>query len=307
MSRQVLAEPEEGLPAKTWARLADGTPLVTAERRGPGSLILFHVSADAGWSNLPLSGLFVDMLKKIVDRAGLVGQTRRRPPRADVAGVSAAAAHSRRVRQARRPAGDDQAVGRRQAAAAPDAESSRWFLWPARRPAGAKRLRRGHEARAARPLRPRAAADRAGRRRTRSICAPPLLIGAFLLALADALATLLTRRALATPGRAGDRGAAAALRRAAPPPSTSHAAYRCRKGARFRLSQREHDRFVATRHRRRADHKARLCRHRRRAGRPHQPRGPDLAVGSAGAAHRASFPASRTASIPPATNWPSIP
>ena len=75
VSRQVLAEPEEGLPGKTWARLADGTPLVTAERRGPGSLILFHVSADANWSNLPLSGLFVDMLRRIVDRAGLVGKS----------------------------------------------------------------------------------------------------------------------------------------------------------------------------------------------------------------------------------------
>ena len=74
VSRQVLAEPDEGLPAKTWARLQDGTPLVTAEKRGPGSLILFHIAADASWSNLPLSGLFVDMLKKIVDRAGLVGK-----------------------------------------------------------------------------------------------------------------------------------------------------------------------------------------------------------------------------------------
>jgi hypothetical protein len=75
VSRQVLAEPEEGLPAKTWARLQDGTPLVTAEQRGPGRLILFHTSADAGWSSLPLSGLFVDMLKKIADRAGLVGKS----------------------------------------------------------------------------------------------------------------------------------------------------------------------------------------------------------------------------------------
>jgi hypothetical protein len=75
VSRQVLAEPDEGLNAKTWARLADGTPLVTAERRGPGSLILFHVTADPAWSNLPLSGLFVEMLKRIVDRAGIVART----------------------------------------------------------------------------------------------------------------------------------------------------------------------------------------------------------------------------------------
>ena len=75
VTRQVLAEPEEGLPAKTWARLADGTPLVTAERRGPGLLVLFHVTADSGWSNLPLSGLFVDMLRKIVNLSSLVGKS----------------------------------------------------------------------------------------------------------------------------------------------------------------------------------------------------------------------------------------
>ncbi len=74
VSRQVLAEPEEGLAAKTWARLADGTPLVTAERRRPGLLVLFHVTADASWSNLPLSGVFVDMLRKIVDLSALVGK-----------------------------------------------------------------------------------------------------------------------------------------------------------------------------------------------------------------------------------------
>ncbi len=69
VSRQVLAEPTEGLPDKTWARLADGTPLVTAVRRGKGLIVLFHVTADTTWSNLPLSGLFVDMLKRIVAEA----------------------------------------------------------------------------------------------------------------------------------------------------------------------------------------------------------------------------------------------
>ena len=69
VSRQVLAEPTEGLPDKTWARLSDGTPLVTAVRRGKGLIVLFHVTADTTWSNLPLSGLFVDMLKRIVAEA----------------------------------------------------------------------------------------------------------------------------------------------------------------------------------------------------------------------------------------------
>ena len=70
INRQVLAEPEPGLEAKTWARLADGTPLVTADRRGKGLIVLFHVTADTTWSNLPISGLFVDMLKRIVDLSG---------------------------------------------------------------------------------------------------------------------------------------------------------------------------------------------------------------------------------------------
>ena len=65
--RQVLAEPDADLPGKTWAALADGTPLVTAERRGKGLLVLFHVTADTTWSSLPLSGLFVDMLRRLVD------------------------------------------------------------------------------------------------------------------------------------------------------------------------------------------------------------------------------------------------
>src|SRR5580693_2362063 len=70
VTRQVLAEPEAGLSEKTWARLADGTPLVTAERRGKGLIVLFHVTADTTWSNLPLSGLFVDMLRRIAAKAG---------------------------------------------------------------------------------------------------------------------------------------------------------------------------------------------------------------------------------------------
>ncbi len=66
VSRQVLAEPEPGLSERTWAQLADGTPVVTAERRGRGLVVLFHVTADTTWSNLPLSGLFPEMLRRIV-------------------------------------------------------------------------------------------------------------------------------------------------------------------------------------------------------------------------------------------------
>jgi hypothetical protein len=66
VSRQVLADPASlGAPVKVWARLKDGTPLVTAKPLGDGQLILFHATANSDWSNLPLSGLFVDMLRRL--------------------------------------------------------------------------------------------------------------------------------------------------------------------------------------------------------------------------------------------------
>jgi len=70
VSRQVLAEPDAALATKTWALLEDGTPLVTGERRGKGVVSLFHVGADMRWSDLPMSGSFVEMLRRIVDMSG---------------------------------------------------------------------------------------------------------------------------------------------------------------------------------------------------------------------------------------------
>jgi len=70
VSRQVLAEPDAVLSTKSWASLEDGTPLVTGERRGKGLVTLFHVSADMRWSDLPMSGTFVEMLRRIVDMSG---------------------------------------------------------------------------------------------------------------------------------------------------------------------------------------------------------------------------------------------
>jgi len=70
ISRQILAEPSADLAAKSWAMLEDGTPLVTAKTLGRGLSILFHVPARSEWSNLPLSGLFVEMLKRITDLGG---------------------------------------------------------------------------------------------------------------------------------------------------------------------------------------------------------------------------------------------
>jgi hypothetical protein len=74
VQRQVLAEPEPDLGGKSWARLTDGTPLVTAEHRGQGWLVLVHTTANAEWSNLALSGLFVDMLRRMIGLSqGVVG------------------------------------------------------------------------------------------------------------------------------------------------------------------------------------------------------------------------------------------
>ncbi len=75
VSRQVLAEPDTTLTERTWATLADGTPLVTAQRRGKGLIVLFHVTADTRWSDLPLSGTFVEMLKRLVSFAGSMAAT----------------------------------------------------------------------------------------------------------------------------------------------------------------------------------------------------------------------------------------
>ena len=67
VARQVLAEPSPELDERTWARLADGTPLVTAAPRGEGWLVLFHTTANAEWSDLALSGLFVEMMRRVVE------------------------------------------------------------------------------------------------------------------------------------------------------------------------------------------------------------------------------------------------
>ncbi|MBV8976849.1 MAG: DUF4159 domain-containing protein [Alphaproteobacteria bacterium] len=66
VSRQILAEPSIQLSEHTWARLADGTPLVTAAQRGKGWIVLFHITAGPSWSSLPLSGLYVDMLRRLL-------------------------------------------------------------------------------------------------------------------------------------------------------------------------------------------------------------------------------------------------
>jgi hypothetical protein len=90
INRQVLAEPSIELGEKTWARLADGTPLITAEPRGEGWIVLFHTTANTDWANLALSGLFVDLLRRVVAVSqgveGKVAASLALPPRATLDG-----------------------------------------------------------------------------------------------------------------------------------------------------------------------------------------------------------------------------
>ncbi|TBN39509.1 DUF4159 domain-containing protein [Paracoccus subflavus] len=66
---QLMAQPAPDLADRTLAALSDNTPLVTRARIGQGQVVLFHVTANAEWSNLPISGLFVEMLDRLVETA----------------------------------------------------------------------------------------------------------------------------------------------------------------------------------------------------------------------------------------------
>ena len=85
VNRQVLAQPSLDLADKTWARLTDGTPLITFEQRGRGWLVLVHTTANAEWSNLPISGLFVDILRRVVGLSQGVAARASGPPLAPLA------------------------------------------------------------------------------------------------------------------------------------------------------------------------------------------------------------------------------
>ncbi|MFX0546804.1 DUF4159 domain-containing protein [Roseovarius sp. S1116L3] len=65
VTAQVMAQPDPTLADRVIAQLSDGTPLVTRKRIGQGQVVLFHVTANAEWSSLPLSGLFVQMLERL--------------------------------------------------------------------------------------------------------------------------------------------------------------------------------------------------------------------------------------------------
>ena len=71
VTAQVMAQPDPTLADRVIAQLSDGTPLVTRKRIGQGQVVLFHVTANAEWSTLPLSGLFVQMLERLAISSSL--------------------------------------------------------------------------------------------------------------------------------------------------------------------------------------------------------------------------------------------
>lgn len=83
INSQVVAQPDPNLADRVIAELSDGTPLVTRKELGQGQVILFHVTANAEWSTLPLSGLFVEMLERLA-----VSASGERPEATDLEGTT---------------------------------------------------------------------------------------------------------------------------------------------------------------------------------------------------------------------------
>ena len=83
VSAQIVAQPDPTLAGRVIASLSDGTPLVTRKVMGQGQIVLFHVTATAEWSTLPLSGLFVSMLERLA-----VSSAATSPEPGDLAGTT---------------------------------------------------------------------------------------------------------------------------------------------------------------------------------------------------------------------------
>ncbi len=83
VTAQVMAQPDPTLADRVIAALSDGTPLVTRKKLDRGQIVLFHVTANAEWSSLPLSGLFVEMLERLA-----VSSASKPPEAADLVGTT---------------------------------------------------------------------------------------------------------------------------------------------------------------------------------------------------------------------------
>ncbi len=70
IKQQLLAAPTQDLDKKIWANLSDGTPLITADTLDRGLTVFIHTTANTEWSSFALSGLYVSVLKRIINMAG---------------------------------------------------------------------------------------------------------------------------------------------------------------------------------------------------------------------------------------------
>jgi hypothetical protein len=211
ITRQVLAEPSLELPEKTWAQLTDGTPLVTTETRGQGRIVLFHTTANTEWSNLPISGLFVQMLRRIVAVSQGVGGTTGTalPPLATLDGFGRLGTPPATALALDSDTLDSGAVGPRHPPGIYGTD------------AGRRALNLVAAEPALRPLEglPQQAATRVYAGSDEQDLLPWLLTAALLIALADALIALTLRGQLAglprlgrrSPGGRGTAGGTAAL------------------------------------------------------------------------------------------------
>jgi hypothetical protein len=201
VSRQVLAEPSLELAGRTWARLTDGTPLVTGEKRGQGWLVLVHTTGSPSWSNLALSGLFVEMLRRVVGLSQGIGGAGDAP-------LPALELLDGFGRLQKAPANVHPIAGKDFAAAIATAASPPGYY-------GSQDARRAlNLASAVQSVKPIGALPQGVARDTYSGGAetdlrPPLLTAALLVLLADLVIGYALRGLLALPGRRR-RGAAAA-------------------------------------------------------------------------------------------------
>ena len=192
--RQVLAEPGGETSQRTWARLEDGTPLVTGARFGDGVIALFHVTATPDWSDLPISGLFVEMLRRLVFLSSLgpesadIDETTRFQPLRLLDGYG----------RFRRPTDDDPALtaAELQAPAGPLSPAGLYGAPDAPLTLNVVRPDTPYEALRVSGVRT-APYEAAPPRRL----APPLFAAALLLLLIDALATLALAGKLRLPRR----------------------------------------------------------------------------------------------------------
>jgi Domain of unknown function (DUF4159)/Aerotolerance regulator N-terminal len=225
VNRQVLADPAGlGPEVKVWARLKDGTPLVTAARRGDGELIFVHVTANSDWSNLPMSGLFVEMLRRIASLGKLGGGEQLV---ADSAGTADAPAEVLAPLQVldgfgllRNPSPTTQAIATAKIGTArPSAENPPGYYGPAGAPR-ALNLLTAKSLLKPLPSLPRGVERRLYEGNTAQPLKPQILSVALLLLFADVLAVLILQRGgLSLARRAAAGALLLALAALGPPPA----------------------------------------------------------------------------------------